>query len=396
LNASAATRELLARLVAFDTTSRNSNFNIISFIEDYLDRHGVRSIRVDYEPGRKTNLYATIGPEQPGGIVLSAHTDVVPVDGQDWTSDPFVATERDGLIYGRGTADMKGFLAATLAQVPRLKESRLERPVHLAISCDEEVGCLGVRPLIAHISDRLPRPAAVIVGEPTLMQVVDAHKAVLSYQTVVTGHEAHSSVAHKGVNAIMVAGEILSEINRLAAEMRARADAACPFDPPYTTVHVGGIAGGTAKNIVPRRCSIDWETRLLPDEDADEVPRRLAQFADSLLPAMHLISDDTGILTRRVNSVLALAPDAKSPALELALRLAQSNRTSAVSYATEAGLFQQAGIPAIICGPGSIEHAHKPDEFIAIAELARCEAFLDRLCRYCATATSSTSEGSKG
>ncbi len=380
-----ATRELLGRLVAFDTTSRNSNIGLIDFIEDYLDGHGIKSLRVDYEPGRKTNLYATIGPEGPGGIVLSGHTDVVPVDGQDWNSDPFAATERNGRIYGRGTADMKGFLAAALAAVPRFKASALKRPIHLAISCDEEVGCLGVRPLIAHLSAHLPKPLAVIVGEPTLMQVVDAHKTVRSYRTEVTGHEAHSSAAHTGVNAIMVAGELLAELNRLAAEMRTRADVRGPFDPPYTTVHVGTITGGTAKNIVPRRCSFAWETRLMPGDDADEVPSRLARFAERLLPAMREVSEDTGISTRNINSVPGLKPDPRSPALELALGLAQSNQTSAVSYGTEAGLFQEAGIPAIICGPGSIEQAHKPDEFIAVGELARCEAFLDRLARYCAS-----------
>ncbi len=385
---SAATRELLGRLVAFDTTSRNSNIGLIDFIEDYLAGHGIKCLRVDYEPGRKTNLYATIGPEGPGGIVLSGHTDVVPVDGQKWNSDPFTATERNGRIYGRGTADMKGFLAAALAAAPRFKASALERPVHLAISCDEEVGCLGVRPLIAHLSAHLPKPMAVIVGEPTLMQVVDAHKAVLSYQTEVTGHEAHSSAAHTGVNAIMVAGELLGELNRLAAEMRARAGPHSRFDPPYTTVHVGTIAGGTAKNIVPRRCSFGWETRLMPDDDADEAPSRLARFADRLTPTMRKVSEDTGIVTRHVNTVPGLKPHAQSPALELALGLAQSNQTAAVSYATEAGLFQDSGVPSVICGPGSIEQAHKPDEFIAVEELARCEAFLDRLCRYCAKAES--------
>jgi acetylornithine deacetylase len=386
VKAPGTTLELLKALVAFDTTSRNSNLDLISFIEDYLSGHGIASLRVDYEPGRKTNLYATIGPEQPGGIVLSGHTDVVPIDGQNWSSDPFVTTERDGLIYGRGTADMKGFLAAVLALAPQFKSRRLRRPIHLAISCEEEVGCLGVRPLIAHITAHLPRPAAVIVGEPTLMQVVDAHKAVVSYETEVLGHEAHSSVAHKGVNAIMVAGELIGELNRAAGEKRAQARSDSRFDPPYTTVHVGVIAGGTAKNIVPRRCTFGWETRLMPEEDGCEVPERLARFAEKLTPAMRQISREAGIFTRHVNSVPGLNPDNASPALELALRLAGTNQTAAVSYATEAGLFQEAGIPAVICGPGSIDQAHKPDEFIASAELIRCEDFLNRLADYCAGA----------
>src|SRR5687768_5082883 len=226
--------DLLAQLVAFDTTSRNSNLEIIDFIEDYLDRRGIPSIRVDYQAGTKTNLFATIGPEKPGGIVLSGHTDVVPVDGQNWSSDPFKVIERNGSFYGRGTADMKGFLAVTLACVDEFAKVRLERPIHLAFSCDEEVGCRGVRPLIQHIGAHLPRPAAVVVGEPTSMKVVNAHKSTFSFETEVTGHEAHSSSAHQGVNAVMVAGELIHELNLIAEELRQRANPALGYEPPYT------------------------------------------------------------------------------------------------------------------------------------------------------------------
>ena len=372
------TEELLAKLVAFDTTSRNSNLDLIGFVEDYLAGFGVRSIRVDHEPG-KTNLYATIGPDIAGGIVLSGHTDVVPVDGQPWTSNPFALTAREDRLYGRGTADMKGFLACCLALVPEYVEAPLKRPIHLAFSCDEEVGCRGVRPLIAHISQNLPKPLAVIVGEPTLMKVVNAHKASHSYETEVMGHAAHSSSAHQGVNAIMLAGELIAELNRMVAELKARGDATGLFDPPYSTLQVGLIQGGTARNIVAAECRFAWDMRLLPDADPEEMPQRLSHFAQSLLPAMHAVAEDTGIAVRRTNIVPGLRPDAQSPAEALGRALTGANAMAAVSYATEAGLFQQAGIPAIICGPGSIDQAHKPDEWIARSELAACEAFLRKL-----------------
>jgi acetylornithine deacetylase len=376
--------ELLAHLVAFDTTSRDGNIPLIAFVEDYLDRWGVPHFRVDYEAGKKTNLFATIGPAIAGGIVLSGHTDVVPVDGQPWTSDPFTLTDRgDGRLYGRGTCDMKGFIACCLAKLPDFLAAKLKTPIHLALSCDEEVGCKGVRPLVAHIRDHLPRPRAVIVGEPTSMRVVNGHKSAISFTTEVKGHEAHSSLTDQGVNAIMIAGEVLAEINRLRREIEARGDASGRFDPPYSTVHVGVIEGGTAKNIIPRRCSFAWETRLLPDADPAEVPARVAAFAKSLEPAMRAVAADTGIDTTTVNTVPSLAPQKDSPAELLALHLTKSNDTFAVSYCTEAGLFQQIGIPAVICGPGNIEQAHKPDEWIEVSELRTCEGFLDGLIAHC-------------
>ena len=377
------TRELLRQLIAFDTTSRNSNVPLIAFVEDYLAALAVRSLRVDFEPG-KTNLWATIGPDIPGGIVLSGHTDVVPVDGQAWTSNPFDAVERDGRIFGRGSADMKGFLAACLALVPEFLGKPLKRPIHLAFSCDEEVGCTGVRPLIDRIvSGALPRPSAAFIAEPALMKVVNGHKSTLSFVTEVAGHEAHSSLSHQGVNAIMVAGELLGEINAIAREMRERGDPTGRFDPPYTTVHVGTIAGGTARNIVPRTCTMRWEARIIPGQDPDEIPQRLDRLAATLLPAMRAVAPETGIVIRRNNTVPPLMPVPGSPAEALALQLTGDNHTGTVPFGTEAGLFQMAGIPAIICGPGSIEQAHKPDEFVAVSELERCEGFLRRLADYC-------------
>jgi acetylornithine deacetylase len=373
------TEEMLRRLIAFDTTSRDGNIPLIAFVEDYLDGWGVPHFRVDYEAGKKTNLFATIGPDIAGGIVLSGHTDVVPVDGQNWTSNPFDLIERDGRLFGRGTCDMKGFLAVCLAMVPEFIAADLKSPVHLALSCDEEVGCKGVRPLVAHMRDHLPKPRAVIVGEPTSMKVVNAHKSAVTFSTEVSGHEAHSSLTHHGVNAIMVAGELLSEINRIRADLVEQGDPTRRFDPPYSTVHVGLIDGGTAKNIIPRRCSFQWETRLLPTADPKAVPLRIEAFARTLEPAMKAVAPETSIRTDTVNAVPGLAPEPDSPAENLALHLANANSTHAVSYCTEAGLFQQIGIPAVICGPGSIEQAHKPDEYIDISELRKCEAFMGKL-----------------
>jgi acetylornithine deacetylase len=373
---------LLAELVRFDTTTRNSNLPLIAFVENYLAREGVPFFRVDYAPG-KTNLFATIGPEGPGGIVLSGHTDVVPVDGQAWSSDPFALVERDGKLFGRGACDMKGFLAVALALVPEFAAAGLRIPLHLAFSCDEEVGCRGVRPLIRHIAAALPRPGAVIVGEPTGMQVVNAHKGAQTFATEVIGHEAHSSCTHLGVNAIMIAGELIAELNRIRTDVEAAGDPTGRFDPPYSTVHVGLIEGGTAKNIIPRRCTFMWETRLLPGADPDDVPRRFDTFARALEPSMKRIAPEAEIRTERTNTVPGLAPEEDSPAEALAFHLARSNSALAVSYCTEAGFFQQIGIPTIICGPGSIEQAHRPDEYVEIEQLSRCEAFLRRLLAYC-------------
>jgi len=374
---------MLAELVRFDTTSRDGNIPLIEFVESYLDSWDIPHFRVDYEAGKKTNLFATIGPDIAGGIVLSGHTDVVPVDGQKWSSNPFELSERYGRLYGRGTCDMKGFIAVALALVPQFKAANLKTPIHLALSCDEEVGCKGVRPLVAHIRDHMKKPRVVIVGEPTSMQVVNAHKAALTFSTEVTGHEAHSSLTDQGVNAIMVAGELLGEISRIREDLTARGDPSHRFNPPYSTIHVGVIEGGTAKNIIPRKCSFQWETRLLPLADPAEVPARVEKFASSLEPAMKKIADDAGISNQQTNIVPGLAPEDNSPAEHLALHLAGANGTHAVSYCTEAGLFQQIGIPAIICGPGSIEQAHKPDEYIDISEMQKCEVFMKRLLAHC-------------
>lgn len=374
------TREMVERLIGFDTTSRLSNLPLIDFIRDYLDGHGISSDLVFSDDRAKANLYATIGPQDIGGVVLSGHTDVVPVDGQPWDSDPFTLTERDDKLFGRGTCDMKGFIAIALAMVPDFIEAKPNTPVHLAFSFDEEVGCLGVRPLIEHISQNLPKPKIVIVGEPTNMTVVNAHKSGHSFITDVHGLEAHSSVTHLGVNSIMAAGELIGELARIRRDLETRVDTSGRFDPPYTTVHVGMIEGGTALNIVPRDCRFEWEYRGLPDQDDDEIPDRLDAYACAhVVPHMHAVSSDCGVETSRVNSVPGLAPVDGSPAEAMALRLAQQNETFAVSYGTEAGLFQEAGMPAVICGPGDIIQAHKPNEFVSLDQVARCERFMQRL-----------------
>lgn len=374
-------REILQRLVAFDTTSHLPNRNLLDYVTDLLDAHGAAWEVLPNADGSKANLYATVGGDRAGGIVLSGHTDVVPVEGQPWTSDPFVLTERNGRLYGRGTSDMKGFIACALAQLPVLAGARLTRPVHFALSYDEEVGCLGVRPMIEHISQHLPQPALVIVGEPTDMAVVDAHKAIRSYRVDVTGLEYHSSQTHLGVNAIVHAAELVGFLAGIAEEMRGRGDATGRFQPPFTTLSVGRIEGGTATNIVPRHCWFTFEHRTLPGQDEDEIRARLqAHVEDEVLPRMRKVHPDADIAIR----TLAAAPGLRAGALVSPLQtavmmLAGTNDLAAVSYATEAGLFQDAGLPTLVCGPGSIQQAHKPDEWIEIAQLDACEAFLGRL-----------------
>lgn len=379
----ATSEAILAELISFDTTSRDSNIPLIAWVEGFLSHHGVPHFRVDYEDGRKTNLFATIGPDVEGGVVLSGHTDVVPVDGQAWSSDPFRLEERDGLLYGRGTCDMKGFIAVCLAMVPKFKGMALKVPVHFAFSCDEEVGCRGVVPLVHHMRDNLKRPSAVIVGEPTSMRVVNAHKSAVRYATEVTGHESHSALTDRGVNAIMVAAEIVAEINRIREDFIAEGDPTGRFDPPYSTIHVGTIKGGTANNIVPKTCSFGWETRLIPGADRDFAPKRVAALSRKLEGPMKAVAPETGISTTKATDVPGLAPEKDSVAEVLALHCAHANSTHTVSYCTEAGHFQAIGIPTVICGPGSIEQAHKPDEFIAVEQLRKCEAFMSRLAARC-------------
>jgi acetylornithine deacetylase len=375
-----ASIDMLRRLVGFDTTSRQSNLELIDFVRDRLDRLGVVSELVFDETGKKANLYATIGPGGCGGIMLSGHTDVVPVDGQDWHGDPFAMAAVDGRLYGRGTADMKGFLAVVLALLPDLAGRRLATPIHLALSYDEEVGCRGVRRLIAALGERADRPLLCIVGEPTLMQPVVGHKGKRSFRCRVRGFECHSAMTHEGVNAVEAAAELVARLKQMAREKRRSGPFDADYVPPYTTIHTGMISGGTALNIVPKECSFDFEYRLLPGDDADAPIDELRAFAETrLLPEMQAVRRESSIEFVELSAFpgLSTAPDAEIT--RLVLSLTGANTTGKVAFGTEAGLFHQAGIPTVVCGPGSIEQAHKPDEFVAIEQIVRCEEFVGRL-----------------
>ena len=387
MNAKAITSlEMICRLVGFDTTSRNSNLELIHFVRDYLTGFGVESRLIHDDTGRKASLYATIGPDDRPGIVLSGHTDVVPVDDQDWSSDPFVPEQRDGRLYGRGTADMKSFIAVALALVPEFVARPLKTPVKFAFSYDEEIGCFGVHGIIRRLHSEGVPPRLVIVGEPSSMRVVNAHKGVRTFDTTVTGLEAHSSATDRGVNAIFYGARLIAFLESLAAELRDRGDAVGRFDLPYSTISVGVVEGGTARNIIPGKCRFAWECRLLPDQDGNEIIDRFEAFAaGKLLPEMQQVFDCASIVTEQRVMVPGLRPEEGSDAETMVMALAETNQTHAVSYATEAGLFQAADLPTVICGPGDIAQAHKPDEFIALEQVAACEAFLRRLLnRVCA------------
>lgn len=371
--------ELLAHLVAFDTTSRKSNRDLIAFVAGYLAGHGIESQLVPTADGQKASLFATIGPTDVPGIALSGHTDVVPVDGQAWDTEPFTLTRRGGKLHGRGATDMKGFLACVLAAVPDLVRRKLTVPFHIAFSYDEEIGCIGVRPMLAELGTRLPRPRMVIVGEPTTMTVVDAHKGPVRWAVEVKGRAAHSSMAPLGVNAITFSARLLGELARIERDL-AEAKPDPRFDPPYSTLQVTQIEGGTATNIVPVGCRFSFDVRALPGFDVGTVERRLRDFAEThCLPEMRRIAPEADISIRQANNVPPFAADPSAEVVALVLRLLGQNRTHAVSYGTEAGLFQDAGVPAVVCGPGSISEAHTANEWIAASELEKCSAFLTSL-----------------
>lgn len=379
-------QDLCAKLVAFDTTSHKTNLPLIDFIKDYLDGFGVSYALIPDESGEKSSLFATIGPSDRGGIGLSGHTDVVPVTGQNWSSDPFQVRESAGKLYGRGTCDMKGFLACMLAAVPRLKHAQeraeLRQPIHLIFSYDEETGCTGVLPMIQQFGAQLPKPKLVIVGEPTNMQIVDAHKSIYSFETEITGHEAHSSMTHLGASAIFSANKMISALDQVRANLIASGGGE-RFTPPYSTLHIGLIEGGSATNIVPKSCRFKWEMRGLPDLDTHTILQRLEDLAQNeILPEMKKVSPDCAIITRAVNHVPAYAAKQNSNAVSLALSLREQNETFAVSYGTEAGHFENAACPTVICGPGDIEQAHKPDEFVESSQLDLCAQFLDQVIDY--------------
>jgi acetylornithine deacetylase len=371
---------LLERLAAFDTESDKSNLPLIDFVEEYLRGQDIPVLRAPNAAGDKAALLATIGPMVEGGIVLSGHTDVVPVEGQKWTSDPFKLRGADGRLFARGSCDMKGFDAIALAMIPHFKKAGLRRPIQILLSYDEETSCEGSLDFIRRFGKDVPRPRAVIVGEPTMMEVADAHKSIATFRTIVTGHEAHSSKPALGANAVACACDIVAEIYRQALAYEAPERLNPRFDPPYSTLHVGTIHGGTARNILARECMFHWEFRGLPGASSMAPLRLIQSYIDeTALPRLTRFVSGPKVETIVEVDVPGLEAEPGSQAETLALKLTRSNRTNAVSYATEAGQFQRAGLPTVVCGPGSIDQAHKPDEFLEVSQIEACISFMERL-----------------
>lgn len=373
-----ASRELLQTLVGFDTTSRESNLQLIEFVRDYLAGFGV-ACELFYNAERsKANLFASVGPVEIPGIVLSGHTDVVPVDGQPWTVPPFALTDRDGKLFGRGTADMKGYIACVLALVPTLVEAPLRMPVHIALSYDEEVGCLGVRSLLAVLEQRPVKPMLCIIGEPTELKPVLGHKGKLAMRCDVHGEACHSAYAPYGVNAIEHAADLIGELGRIGQRLRGTRDPR--FDPPFSTVQTGVISGGKALNIVPADCRFDFEVRALPSQDPTQVADELKAYAEQqVLPRMQAVSAQSAIRFTELSAYPGLVTDERSQAAALIAAFSGSREFGTVAFGTEGGLFDAVGIPTVVCGPGSMDQGHKPDEFVSVAQLQGCDAMLQRL-----------------
>ena len=373
---------LLRELVAFDTTSRHSNLALIDYVQHYLTEFGIDSELVFDSTGSKANLFASIGPDHAGGVMLSGHTDVVPVDGQDWDSDPFSVTEKDALYFGRGTADMKGFIACVLSVVPHMTSLKLQSPIHIALSYDEEIGCLGVRRLIEMLSGAPMLPRMAVIGEPTSMQVVCAHKGKRAFRVSVDGRSAHSAYPTDGVNAIDYAVDLISRIHQLQADIRVHG----PFDQSYrvpnTTLHVGTIRGGSALNIVPENCVFEFEIRHLPEQDIDELVDAISNYAsETLVPAMQTVDPGTGIVIESLTRYPGLATNRDEPVVGFVQSLLSGEKsTEKISFGSEAGLFKDGlGIPGVVCGPGSIQQAHRPNEYVSIEQLNTCAGMIQRL-----------------
>ncbi|XUW87274.1 acetylornithine deacetylase [Burkholderia sp. M6-3] len=378
-----SSRALLATLIGFATVSRESNLDMIGFIRHYLDELGVKSELFYNAERTKANLFATIGPRERGGIVLSGHTDVVPVEGQAWSVDAFRLTERDGRLYGRGTADMKGFIASVLAAVPGFVERDLKLPVHLAFSYDEEVGCLGVRPMLAELERRPHKPVLCLIGEPTELKPVLGHKGKLAMRCQVKGAPCHSAYAPYGVNAIQYAARMINRLEEIGDHLARPEYRDERFDPPFSTVQTGVIKGGRALNIVPAECEFDFEVRALPGFNAGQVADELQTYAEAeLLPRMRAVKSDADIRFQSLSAYPALATSPDSEAARLLTLLTGSNEFGTVAFGTEGGLFEQAGIPTVVCGPGSMDQGHKPDEFLTSEQLSDCDAMLARLADY--------------
>lgn len=373
----------LSRLIAFDTTSRHSNLALIHDCADYLESLGLKPWLSHNADQSKANLFATIAAANgstEGGLILSGHTDVVPTDGQTWQSDPYRADIREGRLYGRGSADMKGFIAAVLAAAPAMVQAELKRPLHIALSYDEEIGCLGAPVMIAELQKRGLTPEHCIVGEPTSMRMVVAHKGIHTFRCAVHGKAAHSSLTPQGVNAIEYAAKLIVFINELAGRLKARYDTDPDYDVPFSTLSVNTIAGGIAGNIVPQLCEFEFDYRNLPHMSPADITAPIeAHIREVLQPQMQAVEAACRIDMRHGENVPAM-PEAEAALLhDLITQLVEDSSRLKVAYATEGGQFQQAGIATVICGPGNIEQAHKADEFVELSQLARCDAFLHKL-----------------
>ena len=375
-----ASVELIRKLVGFPTVSRDSNLDLVEFVREYLRPYDARIRTTFDDQRRKANLFASLGPNDADGIVLSGHTDVVPVDGQNWDTDPFQVTEKSQKLYGRGTADMKSFIACALALAPECVERGLKKPLHLALSYDEEVGCLGVGRMLQDLAAAGIRPQCCIVGEPTLMRPVIAHKGKKGFRCTVRGLAAHSAYAPRGVNAVEAAAEAIAYLRKMARRHRDDGPFDRSFDIAYTTVHTGVIRGGTTLNIVPHECSFDFEFRCLPRDDPDAMLREFTDYVRTTLePEMRAIDPNAGFEIRPLSHIGALDTGPETEVVALAQELSESGEIAKVSFGTEGSQFQQAGIATVVCGPGSIEQAHKPNEFVALEQVAHCERFLRRL-----------------
>ncbi len=372
-------REWLSRLVAFDTTSSKSNLDLIDDVETYLHEFGAETHRVYNADNTKANLYGLIGPKVAGGVVLSGHTDVVPIDGQDWDTDPFTVTEKDGKLYGRGTCDMKAFSAIGLSLAPKMAAADLKRPIIFALSYDEEVGCLGAPSMIEQIAKEMPAPAAVIVGEPTMMSVIDGHKGIASFRVRVSGYTTHSSQTDRGVSAVEAAAKLIVKITQMRETRAQNADPQCPFDPPYSTLTVNVAKGGSQLNIMAGECVFDFDLRVIPGETAGEVVEEFRDYAAGVEAEMRAKAAGCRIEIEQMTDAPALAPAPENPAADLVKALTGRNSTQVVSYAAEAGQFQLGGFSTVICGPGSIDQAHQPNEFISIDQLSQGTVFLNKL-----------------
>ena len=374
------TRALLGELIAFPTVSADSNLEMIAFLAGRLESAGAR-VEIHLDPsGHKANLFATIGPDADGGILLSGHSDVVPVAEQDWASDPFVLAERDGRLYGRGTCDMKGFIAAAVAMAPRFSELVRERPLHFAFTYDEEIGCLGAQALAATLRDQGVRPSVAIIGEPTSMRIIEGHKGCYEYSTHFTGLEGHGSGPDRGVNAVEYAVRYVARLLELKDALKARAPSGSRFEPPWTTINTGALVGGVAHNVIPGKARVDWEMRPVQRGDADFVKDDLHRFCtETLLPAMRAVSPAADILTETIGEVDGLVPADENEAKAIVMELTGANAADLVPFGTEAGIFQGMGMSAVVCGPGSIEQAHKPDEYLSLDQLSQCLGMLERL-----------------